>query len=123
MISLAMYFADGMARHSLKIERPLMTNSPLGIFVRKCRVEYLKSDFASASRLWSLFKLYRGQSSGNARSDFEPEELNEFGYYISKAATREEIGNYHKILSHNSVCSSWNDIEKFCNAWVEKLES
>ena len=42
-----------------KVQRPLLTTSILGRFVRRCRVEYIKLDYDEAELLWNLFKASR----------------------------------------------------------------
>ena len=58
IMSAGDYFTSRMSStNDCNVEKPVLVTSTLGIFVRKCRLEYFQLDFDAANRLWELFTI------------------------------------------------------------------
>jgi hypothetical protein len=68
-----------------KVQRPLLTTSILGRFVRKCRLEYIKLDYDEAELLWSLFNVSRASTSEYMSFDEGNTTGEESGIYVQES--------------------------------------
>jgi len=74
------------------VDRPLLTSSTLGRFIRKFKIEYQKLDFRDAGLFWSIFVNFRNgflQPSGDDYALLSPdlssgESLSNLSYWACR---------------------------------------